>query len=125
MAEIEILNANNEFVDITPLLAKDGLEFSLDPIEEEIQTMDGTKHYGRKAKKHNITCRFRLMTEQEFHELAVLVDPTLITIRVTNPYIGGKTILATHVKKIPGVMRKRTMSGVGWFGNINILFEEP
>ena len=85
---IEIYNTSNmTWVDITPMIAWQGLTFSRNDVDapDAGRTMDGTMHRGRVASKEKMEIKTVQLTRAQVSALETLLFPETIQVRVT-PY---------------------------------------
>lgn len=85
---IEIYNASSlAWVDITPMIAWQGLTFSRNDVDapDAGRTMDGTMHRGRVASKEKMEIKTVQLTKAQVSALETLLFPETIQVRVT-PY---------------------------------------
>ena len=85
---IEIYNTSNTtWVDITPMIAWQGLTFSRNDVDapDAGRTMDGTMHRGRVASKEKMEIKTVQLTKAQVSALETLLFPETIQVRVT-PY---------------------------------------
>lgn len=86
--KVEIYNTSNTtWVDITPMIAWQGLTFSRNDVEapDAGRTMDGTMHRGRVASKEKMEIKTVQLTRAQVSALETLLFPETIQVRVT-PY---------------------------------------
>lgn len=85
---VEIYNTSNmTWVDITPMIAWQGLTFSRNDVDapDAGRTMDGTMHRGRVASKEKMEIKTVQLTRAQVSALETLLFPETIQVRVT-PY---------------------------------------
>lgn len=85
---IEIYNTSSlAWVDITPMIAWQGLTFSRNDVDapDAGRTMDGTMHRGRVASKEKMEIKTVQLTKAQVSVLETLLFPETIQVRVT-PY---------------------------------------
>lgn len=85
---IEIYNTSSlAWVDITPMIAWQGLTFSRNDVDapDAGRTMDGTMHRGRVASKEKMEIKTVQLTRAQVSALETLLFPETIQVRVT-PY---------------------------------------
>ena len=85
---IEIYNTSSAaWVDITPMIAWQGLTFSRNDVDapDAGRTMDGTMHRGRVASKEKMEIKTVQLTKAQVSALETLLFPETIQVRVT-PY---------------------------------------
>lgn len=85
---VEIYNTSNmTWVDITPMIAWQGLTFSRNDVDapDAGRTMDGTMHRGRVASKEKMEIKTVQLTKAQVSALETLLFPETIQVRVT-PY---------------------------------------
>ena len=85
---IEIYNTSSlAWVDITPMIAWQGLAFSRNDVDapDAGRTMDGTMHRGRVASKEKMEIKTVQLTRAQVSALETLLFPETIQVRVT-PY---------------------------------------
>lgn len=85
---VEIYDAaNTTWVDITPMIAWQGLTFSRNDIDswDAGRSMDGTMHRGRLAVKEKMEVKTVQLTRAQSSALQTLLYPESIQVRVT-PY---------------------------------------
>lgn len=85
---VEIYDTTNqEWFDITPWIAWQGLTFSRNDVEapDAGRTMDGTMHRGRVASKEKMEVKTVQLTRAQSSRLQTLLFPESIQVRVT-PY---------------------------------------
>lgn len=85
---VEIYNTSNmAWVDITPMIAWQGLTFSRNDVDapDAGRTMDGTMHRGRVASKEKMEIKTVQLTKAQVSALETLLFPETIQVRVT-PY---------------------------------------
>lgn len=85
---VEIYNTSNTtWVDITPMIAWQGLTFSRNDVDapDAGRTMDGTMHRGRVASKEKMEVKTVQLTRAQVSALETLLFPETIQVRVT-PY---------------------------------------
>lgn len=84
---IEIKNSSNQWVDITPMIAYQGISFSRNDIEspDSGRTLDGLMHRGRIAVKEKMEVKTIQLTKSQVASLTTLLYPETIQVRV-NPY---------------------------------------
>ena len=85
---VEIYNTSNTtWVDITPMIAWQGLTFSRNDVDapDAGRTMDGTMHRGRVASKEKMEIKIVQLTRAQVSALETLLFPETIQVRVT-PY---------------------------------------
>lgn len=85
---IEIYNTSSlAWVDITPMIAWQGLTFSRNDVDapDAGRTMDGTMHRGRVASKEKMEIKTVQLTRAQSSALQTLLYPESIQVRVT-PY---------------------------------------
>ena len=75
------------WVDITPMIAWQGLTFSRNDVDapDAGRTMDGTMHRGRVASKEKMEIKTVQLTKAQVSALETLLFPETIQVRVT-PY---------------------------------------
>jgi hypothetical protein len=86
--KVEIYNTSGTtWVDITPMIAWQGLTFSRNDVEapDAGRTMDGTMHRGRVASKEKMEIKTVQLTKAQVSALETLLFPETIQVRVT-PY---------------------------------------
>ena len=85
--QVEIKNAVGTWVDITPLIAWQGLTFSRNDIEcaDAGRDMAGLMHRGRVSVKEKMNIQTVQLTRQQSADLQTLLYPESIQVRVT-PY---------------------------------------
>ena len=86
--KVEIYNTSNTtWVDITPMIAWQGLTFSRNDVDapDAGRTMDGTMHRGRVASKEKMEIKTVQLTKAQVSALETLLFPETIQVRVT-PY---------------------------------------
>ena len=86
--KVEIYNTSNTtWVDITPMIAWQGLTFSRNDVDapDAGRTMDGTMHRGRVASKEKMEIKTVQLTRAQVSALETLLFPETIQVRVT-PY---------------------------------------
>lgn len=86
--KVEIYNGSGTtWVDITPMIAWQGLTFSRNDVEapDAGRTMDGTMHRGRVASKEKMEIKTVQLTKAQVSALETLLFPETIQVRVT-PY---------------------------------------
>lgn len=85
---VEIYNTSSTaWVDITPMIAWQGLTFSRNDVDapDAGRTMDGTMHRGRVASKEKMEIKTVQLTRAQVSALETLLFPETIQVRVT-PY---------------------------------------
>ena len=85
---VEIYNTSSlAWVDITPMIAWQGLTFSRNDVDapDAGRTMDGTMHRGRVASKEKMEIKTVQLTKAQVSALETLLFPETIQVRVT-PY---------------------------------------
>lgn len=85
---VEIYNTSSTaWVDITPMIAWQGLTFSRNDVDapDAGRTMDGTMHRGRVASKEKMEIKTVQLTKAQVSALETLLFPETIQVRVT-PY---------------------------------------
>lgn len=85
---VEIYNTSSlAWVDITPMIAWQGLTFSRNDVDapDAGRTMDGTMHRGRVASKEKMEIKTVQLTRAQVSALETLLFPETIQVRVT-PY---------------------------------------
>lgn len=92
---IEIKNSSNQWVDITPWIAWQGLTFSRNDVDapDAGRDISGLMHRGRVAVKEKINIQTIPLTRAQSSSLQTLLLPETIQVRV-NPYPqtnGSKT----------------------------------
>lgn len=85
--KVEIKNASNVWVDITPYIAWQGLTFSRNDVDapDAGRDMSGLMHRGRVAVKEKMNIQTVTMTKAQSAALQTLLYPETIQVRV-NPY---------------------------------------
>lgn len=85
--KVEIKNASNVWVDITPYIAWQGLTFSRNDVDapDAGRDMSGLMHRGRVAVKEKMNIQTVTMTKAQSAALQTLLYPESIQVRV-NPY---------------------------------------
>lgn len=85
--KVEIKNASNQWVDITPYIAWKGLTFSRNDVDapDAGRDMSGLMHRGRVAVKEKMNIQTVTMTKAQSAALQTLLYPETIQVRV-NPY---------------------------------------
>lgn len=86
--KVEIKNATtNSWVDITPIIAWQGLTFSRNDVDSPSagRDMAGLMHRGRVAVKEKMNIKTVTMTKAQSSDLQTLLYPASIQVRVT-PY---------------------------------------
>lgn len=85
--KIEIKNSSNQWVDITPFIAWQGLTFSRNDVDapDAGRDMSGLMHRGRVAVKEKMTVQTIQLTKAQVSQLETLLYPETIEVRVT-PY---------------------------------------
>lgn len=102
---VEIYNTlNMTWVDITPMIAWQGLTFSRNDVDapDAGRTMDGTMHRGRVASKEKMEIKTVQLTRAQVSALETLLFPETIQVRVT-PYprtnaVHTMTMYSNNVK---------------------------
>lgn len=85
---VEIYNTSSTtWVDITPMIAWQGLTFSRNDVDspDAGRSMDGTMHRGRVASKEKMEIKTVQLTRAQVSALETLLFPETIQVRVT-PY---------------------------------------
>lgn len=84
---VEIKNSSNQWVDITPYIAWQGLTFSRNDVDapDAGRDMSGLMHRGRVAVKEKMNITTVTMTKAQSAALQTLLYPETIQVRVT-PY---------------------------------------
>ena len=84
---IEIKNSSNQWVDITPLIAWQGLTFSRNDVDapDAGRDISGFMHRGRVAVKEKINIQTIQLTRAQSSSLQTLLLPETIQVRV-DPY---------------------------------------
>ena len=85
---VEIYNAATAtWVDITPYIAWQGVNYSRNDVEapDAGRTMDGLMHRGRVAVKEKMEVKTRPLTREESSMIQTLLFPETVQVRVT-PY---------------------------------------
>lgn len=85
--KVEIKNASNQWIDITPYIAWKGLTFSRNDVDapDAGRDMSGLMHRGRVAVKEKMNIQTVTMTKAQSAALQTLLYPETIQVRV-NPY---------------------------------------
>lgn len=85
--KVEIKNSSNQWVDITPYIAFQGLTFSVNSIDapDAGRDMSGLMHRGRVAVKEKMNINTIPLTKAQSSSLQTLLYPETIQVRVT-PY---------------------------------------
>lgn len=85
--KVEIKNSSNQWVDITPYIAWQGLTFSRNDIDSPNagRDMTGYMHRGRVAVKEKMNIQTVQLTKAQVSTLQTLLYPASINVRVT-PY---------------------------------------
>ena len=85
--KVEIKNASNTWVDITPYIAFQGLTFSVNSIDapDAGRDMSGLMHRGRVSVKEKMNINTIPLTKAQSSSLQTLLYPETIQVRVT-PY---------------------------------------
>lgn len=84
---VEIKNSSDQWVDITPYIAWQGLTFSRNDVDapDAGRDMSGFMHRGRVAVKEKMNIQTVIMTKAQSAALQTLLYPETIQVRVT-PY---------------------------------------
>ena len=85
--KVEIKNSSNQWIDITPYIAFQGLTFSVNSIDapDAGRDMRGDMHRGRVASKEKMNIQTIQLTRAQSSFLQTLLYPETIQVRVT-PY---------------------------------------
>ena len=85
--KVEIKNASNQWIDITPYIAWKGLTFSRNDVDapDAGRDMSGLMHRGRVAVKEKMNIQTVTITKAQSAALQTLLYPETIQVRV-NPY---------------------------------------
>ena len=85
--KVEIKNSSNQWVDITPYIAWQGLTFSRNDVDapDAGRDMSGLMHRGRVAVKEKMNINTIQLTKAQVSSLQTLLLPQSIQVRVT-PY---------------------------------------
>lgn len=85
--KIEIKNSSNQWVDITPFIAWQGLTFSRNDVDapDAGRDMSGLMHRGRVAVKEKMNIQTIQLTKAQVSQLETLLYPETIEVKVT-PY---------------------------------------
>lgn len=85
--KVEIKNSSNQWVDITPFIAWQGLTFSRNDVDapDAGRDMSGLMHRGRVAVKEKMNIQTIQLTKAQVSQLETLLYPETIEVRVT-PY---------------------------------------
>lgn len=85
--KVEIKNSSDQWVDITPFIAWQGLTFSRNDVDapDAGRDMSGLMHRGRVAVKEKMNINTVQLTKAQVSQLETLLYPETIEVRVT-PY---------------------------------------
>ena len=91
--KVEIKNASNVWVDITPYIAWQGLTFSRNDVDSPSagRDMAGLMHRGRVAVKVRLDVTCRPLTGAEAAAVLNAVAPEFVTVRYEDPMQGSVT----------------------------------
>lgn len=119
--KVEIKNASNQWIDITPYIAWKGLTFSRNDVDapDAGRDMSGLMHRGRVAVKEKMNIQTVTMTKAQSAALQTLLYPETIQVRV-NPYprtnatqimsMYSNNVKVTHVVTTQGNDELQSMS---------------
>lgn len=87
----EIKNSADNYVDITPFIAFNGLEYQLSDIDspDAGRDMSGRMHRGKITDKDKWKLKFRPLKTNELSTIIQLVTKEYITVRYLSPRYGG------------------------------------
>ena len=117
--KIEIKNSSNQWVDITPYIAFQGLKRERSDVDspDAGRTLDAVMHRARVATKirYDVTCRPLKLSELTAVE--TLIMPEYISVRITDPYYGTVTKTMYSNNTSAGYCIKKK-NGTEWWSGI-------
>ena len=119
---IEIRNAQNQYIDITPYLAVGGIAWKRSYVEGEnnMVMQDGTRFLDRIAAKGDWSLSFRPMTAAEQQTILSLLPPTIITVRLTDPEQGDSIVATYYAGEVSSSYLVKRTGGTEYWGGMTV-----
>ena len=119
---IEILNSGNQYVDITPWLAGNGISWKRGYVEggNSMVMQDGTQFIDRIASKSDWSLAFKPMTAADQQTLLALLTPSIITMRVTDPEQGASVVATYYAGEVSSSYLVKRTGGTEWWGGMTV-----
>ena len=95
---------SNDWEDLTPYIAHQGLKWTrndIDAANSGRDTQDGLMHRHRVAQKDRFDCTLRPLTFDELHTVLGWVQPESFLVRVTDLISGNSTTNTMYSNNIP------------------------
>ena len=101
--KVEIKDSSNNWIDITPIIAWQGLTFSRNDVDapDAGRDMSGLMHRGRVSVKEKMNINTVQLTRQQSADLQSLLYPETIQVRVTPyPRTNAAQILSMYTNNV-------------------------
>ena len=118
-----VISNETDSMDITSLIAQNGLKLSKKDIESGVMTMDGRTHRGKIASKETIEVTCLPMLFADYSELAALLSSEYLGVQYTDPETGN-TFTTMCVRERPASLLVHYSNGHEYWSGISFKLEE-
>ena len=121
-----VKNSSNAFVDLMPYIVTGGISYKRVYVEggNSMVMQDGTKFVDRIASKSQWSVVFKPMTAADQATVFSLLDPRVVTLKVTDPETATDRISEYYVSDLPASYLVKRTGGTEWWGGLAATFDE-